>query len=434
MTRPQPSTDPILERSVGGKGEASGGERLPVAATPKSPALFRERAVEVHARGGMTGELVRISPPWATWLVLSIGALLLASVFGAAFARVDVTSLGRGILQANGAPQVVATQVAGTVASVSVRPGDHVEANQQIAQLESATTAAALLEASRRLELATRSLEHFRARTKPLVQARIARQRERVQSLAQRTDSQRTSEERMRKKSSTVEALKQQGLASDFDSSAAAELAASAHRELLQAQQENAGLREQVSATSAELVTEEWRLLVELEEARARRESLQFALDAAVVRSPKRGVVGALAVRPGDTLLVGSLVTRVVADGPPRTVVVYLPERDRAFVDVGSRVRVQVDQLPFWEFGSFSGKVTKVSSEIASERDLSDTLGDHVKLQEPMYRIDVALADDASYRAMSARLRPESLASVRFTLRQRRVLSVLFEPLRRWLE
>ncbi len=434
MNRPQRSTDPLLERSVGGKGDAPIAERSPVVAAPASSELFRERAVEVHARGGMTGELVRISPPWATWLVLSIGALLGASIFVAAFARVDVTSLGRGILQANGAPQVVAAQVAGTVASVSVRPGDRVEANQQIARLESATTAAALLEASRRFGLTTRCLEHFRARTKPLVEARIAQQRQRLQSLSQRTDSQRVSEQRMRKKSSTVEALKAQGLASEFDSSAAAESAESAYRELLQAQQENAGLREQVAATSVELATEEWRLMIELEEARARRDSLQFALDAAVVRSPMRGVVGSLAVRPGDTLLIGGLVTRVVADGTPRTVVVYLPERDRAFVDVGDRVRVEVDQLPFWEFGSFSAKVTRVSSEIASERDLSDTLGDHVKLQEPMYRIDVALDDDASYRARAARLRPESLVSVRFTLRKRRVLSVLFEPLRRWWE
>jgi hypothetical protein len=123
----------------------------------------------------------------------------------------------------------------------------------------------------------------------------------------------------------------------------------------------------------------------------------------------------------------------VVAAGAPRNVVVYLPERDRAFVEKGAVVRVEVDQLPVWEFGALRGKVTRIANQIASQHDLTDTFGDKVALEEPLYRVDIALEEDAAYRTLKARLRPESLTNVRFTLRQRRAITLLFEPLYRWL-
>lgn len=389
--------------------------------------------IEVQQRG-VVGEPLRVTPIWATWIVLSSAALLLAVVLGAFWVSVDVTSMGRGILQAKGAPQVLSTQVAGTVVEVRVRSGDKVTAREPIAELQSAATAAALLEADNDLTLASRSLAQFRAVTKPLWEARRARQLEQIGALEGQTASGRASVRRMRVKSKSTQAMTAQGLASNFEAVAADEQADEALRQLLVAQQAKASAREQLLVTSADIVREEWQLERDEQEARAHRDGLKYALEASVVRSPSDGVIGSLVVRPGDTLQAGAFVGRVVTADTPRVVVAYLPERDRAFVEEGTRQRVEIDQLPFWEFGALNARVARVSSEMASEHELRETLGDHVRVSEPLYRIDLDLEDDAAFRKLQRRLRPESLVNVRFTLRRRQVITLLFEPLRRWLD
>ncbi|HVH45619.1 MAG TPA: HlyD family efflux transporter periplasmic adaptor subunit [Labilithrix sp.] len=423
----------LAERTRGGRGASSSEAREPAPAPVARPSLFRPQAVAAQRRGSAIGEPLRISPPWATWIV-ALGALLVIGAIAlASLSSVEVTSLGRGIMQANGPPQILATQVGGTVTKVLVRPGEPVVSGQEIAHLESTTTAASLLEASRKLELAQRSLDNFRQRRKPLYAARMAQQRAQMGLLERRAESSSSSIDRMIAKAKSVETLKGEGLASTFDSVEAAENVAITERDAFRVQEEDARIREQIAALDADVSGEEWKLTSELEAARAQRDSLQFALDAAVVRAPIDGVVGSISARPGDPVVAGAPLGRVVAAAAPRTVVVYIPERDRAFVEKNAAVRVEVDQLPVWEFGALHGRVTRVASEIASERDLHDTLGDQVKIQEPMYRVEVALDEDAAYVKLKDRLRPESLTHVRFTLRHRRVITVLFEPLQRWL-
>ena len=126
----------------------------------------------------------------------------------------------------------------------------------------------------------------------------------------------------------------------------------------------NLSCRKKIAALDADISGEEWKLTTELEAARAQRDSLRFALDAAIVRAPIDGVVGSVSVRPGDPVIAGAPLGRVVAAAAPRTVVVYIPERDRAFVEKNAAVRVEVDQLPVWEFGALHGRVTRVASEI----------------------------------------------------------------------
>jgi multidrug resistance efflux pump len=346
---------------------------------------------------------------------------------------VDVTWLGRGSRGARGPPQILATQVGGAVTSVAVVPGDRVVRGQEIARLESTTTAAALLEADRKLELAQRGLVNFRNHKKDLYVARKHHLLVQSETIRRRAASEVSSVARMASKTRSVEALKQAGLATGFESIDSAERLAGMHRGALRVQEEAARISEEIAALDAEVGDEEWRLTLQVEEAQAQHDSLKFALEAAIVRTPSDGIVGSISVRPGDPLAPGAPLGSVVAAGAPRSVVVYIPERDRAFLEKGAAVRVEVDQLPAWEFGALHGRITRIASEIASERDLRDTLGDQGRLEEPMYRVDIALEADAAYLALKGRLRPESLTSVRFSLRQRRIITILFEPLYRWL-
>jgi multidrug resistance efflux pump len=188
-----------------------------------------------------------------------------------------------------------------------------------------------------------------------------------------------------------------------------------------------------MAALEADLASREWQLEAQLEEARLNVDTLRLALDATFVRASVDGVVGSIGVRPGDHLAPGAPIASIVPSGPLQSIVVYIPERDRAFVQPGMPARVEVDQLPAWEFRALHGRVVRVANEIASERDIRDTLGAGAAVVEPMYRLDVTLEQDAAYEELRHRLHPESLVSVRLALRRRRIITILFEPLHRWL-
>jgi membrane fusion protein len=426
----------LEDSSVGGRGTGLGSIRPEAGevreAAPRRNALFRERALAAHQRGAAPAEVLRIASPWATWSIVASALVVVGALFGATVTSVEITSLGRGILQANSSPQILTTQAAGTVQAVAVRSGEAVAAGQEIVRLTSAASAASLLEASRQLELAERSRDEFRARRKPLYAARARHLREQSEALGLRAESGRLTIERMERKAQVLENLRRESLATPLQFEDAAEDVSVAQRGAFAVQQDRARVLDQLAAVEAEAAGEEWKLTAQVEEARLRRDGIELELQAAVVRAPSDGVLGSISVKPGDTVGVGAPLGRIVPAGAPRTAAVYLPERDRAFVEPGAAVRVEVDQLPVWEFGALNGRVSRVADEIATARDLQDTFGDHVPSREPMYRVDVSLERDEAYVRLAPRLRAESLVDARFTLRRRRAIAVLFEPLQRW--
>jgi multidrug resistance efflux pump len=419
-------------------GQAPGRQlaRAPgVAHAPAARPLFRERALLAHEQADEIAEPLRVAPAWTKLLISCAALVVLGLLVASVVARVELTSTGRGILQGSGAPRALVARTEGRVVAVMVRAGDTVAADQELFRLESTSTAGTLIEADRAVALAERSLQDFRERKKPLYQRRTEQLEIQVTALERRTNSGRSSVARMARRAKQFDTLGREGLATHLDVDTAKEAISAADREALKTEQESASLRDQMAALELELLNEEAGLVERLELAKARRDGVQVALDSSVVRAPCAGVVGSVVVRVGDAVMNGGPLGRVVPRGAARSVVGYVPERDRAFLKVNGAVRVELDQLPAWEFGALSGRIVAVSSELATGPDLQSSFGDRALPSEPLYRVDVQLDEhDPNFRVLAGRLRPESLASLRFTLRERRVITVLFEPLKRWLE
>lgn len=120
-------------------------------------------------------------------------------------------------------------------------------------------------------------------------------------------------------------------------------------------------------------------------------------------------------------------------EGAARHVVVFLPEADRAFLEEGASVRVELDQLPAGEFGSLEAKVVRIGADLATATEVSDALG-AVKVDGPAYRVELVLDEGGSLRTTDKVLRPGSLVTARFVLRKRRLAVLVFEPLERFFE
>jgi multidrug efflux system membrane fusion protein len=103
-------------------------------AQPPSQKLFRQEALEHHARPEARGSLLRVMPGWTNavwWLVVS-----LVVVGGVGLALVDINDYARGpvLVRIKGMEEVTAT-AGGRVSRVLVRRGEQVRAGQPLVEL-----------------------------------------------------------------------------------------------------------------------------------------------------------------------------------------------------------------------------------------------------------------------------------------------------------
>jgi hypothetical protein len=76
--------------------------------------------------------------------------------------------------------------------------------------------------------------------------------------------------------------------------------------------------------------------------------------------------------------------------------------------------------------------VERISSDVATADELSTHLG--VRPEGVFFRVDLLLARDATQKKLAHYLRSGTLLTVRAPLRSRRLIGLLFDPIRRWTD
>ena len=399
----------------------------------KRHAIFREQAVAAYLASMRESEVLRVSPPWSRGIMRVATVLVALALIAMFIVKVDQTGHGRGVLRVAGGVQAVASQTTGTVLELGARSGEVVPAAALLAKIDSTTTKAALLEAERQIARAEQEIADFVAHRDNEQAARVGLLKQRAGLLQRRVQNQNATVTRLRGRLATYERLAAEGLASALDRGAVENEVAAAQRSSLQLEEEISATRLQIANISAELATELDRRKVELQKAKDRRDALAFQLEQTEVRAPRSGRLEAMIAKVGDTVAIGTPIARLIPEGAPRQVVVFLPEADRAFLHEGAEVRVELDQLPLGEFGSLRGSVTRIASDLATPAELAEALGE-TKVDGPTYRIELEIKNSETVEKLDKLLRPGSLVTARFVLRTRRLATLIFEPLKSFLD
>jgi multidrug resistance efflux pump len=171
----------------------------------------------------------------------------------------------------------------------------------------------------------------------------------------------------------------------------------------------------------------------ELAEAEAKVEAARIWVGETFVTAPRAGQVEGLSVHTGQLVQTGTLLARIVPGGTQSSLVAFLPERDRAFLREGAEVKLDVDRLPVGEFGSLAARVTRISQDIAHPEELATALGAAAP-EGVWFRVALELSEDERMTRLAPYLRSGTLVTVRAPLRTRRIIALLFDPIRRWLE
>jgi membrane fusion protein len=398
-----------------------------------SPSLFRPQALEAYLQAEEGRNLVRVSPPW-TWALLltllsGLGTALAASVFG----RVEVNGRARGILRPSAGVRMVLAKIDGTIGQIEVHSGQMVKAGAGLLLIEAPPVQAQKLEASRQAEAVRRHFttaaalqdEAYADQTLRLM-ARMARLRDRIGS---QKESLRFQERNLQRNLT----LEREGVQPPAKVDEAREGLAHAQRQLVQAEealeqtlQEGAALRH---ARQESL----WQRRQTTLTAEIREEAVAFALGQTLLGAPEDGMVEAMLVKPGEVVQAGQALCKLIPHRSPLHVVSFLDEKDRAFVKPGDLVHLELDQLPYAEYGTLLARVERISADLASPFELREALGDTPASGRPAFRVELRITEATAAAKAGVPLRSGMLLNARFTLRRQRLITLVLEPLRKWL-
>lgn len=392
-------------------------------------ATFRQEALDHYLRRENAATILNVSPPsvWALFWIIS-GAMVVA-VVASFIVRVEVTATGSGILQPRTGVRLLVTQTAGVVTEVFARSGQLVRAQRPIVRLDSAPLRAELLEAEGRIQRLGAEVDRFgrgqaayTVQQRRSIESRIALLNAQVASLDETIAARK-------RKYEGDQALAASGLVSPTALAESRELVEVARRERRQLEQGLSQAPQELAALAFERDRDRAAKEEELRAAVARRDALALSLQQLTVVAPTDGYVEAMLVRPGDVLQNGSSVGKLIPATPEMHVISFIPERDRAFIQKGDRVRIDLEQLPWTEFGALEGRITQISSDLASQNELKDAFGEQSPVSGPVYRVEVSLSPTRK----PLPLRPGMLLTVRYMLRRQRLITVVLPPLQRWI-
>jgi HlyD family secretion protein len=392
-------------------------------------ATFRQEALDHYLRRENAATVLNVSPPsiWALFWIIT-GAMVLAIVTSF-IARVEVTATGPGILRPRTGVRLLMTQTAGVVTEVFAHSGQFVRAQRPIVRLDSAPLRAELLEAEGRIQMLRAEVVRFgRGQAAYTVQQRHSIESRIALLNAQLVSLDATIAARKRKFEGD-KSLAASGLISPIALAESGELVEVARRERRQLEQVLSQAYQELAAVAFESDQERAAKEDELRAAVARRDALAFSLRQLTVVAPTDGYVEAMLVRAGDVLQNGSSVGKLIPAAPEMHIISFIPERDRAFIKPGDPVRIDLAQLPWTEFGALDGRITQISSDLASQHELKDAFGEQSPVSGAAYRVEVSL--DKIRKPLP--LRPGMLLTVHYTLRKQRLITVILQPLQRWI-
>lgn len=394
--------------------------------------LFRQQARQQYHDGDQALERLQVSPPWTWWLMGLVTAALLTALVLGVVGTVEFNTRAIGVLRPGNGVRSLTAQISGSVRSVQARSGQLVHAGDVVLTLDAPDLQGRLLQSRRELDVLTSHYEQVSAQQQMLHDKQMASVRIRMRKMRDQIASQRVSLTTYEKKWKALASLADSGVVSKMSVIEAREAHAQASRQLASAQQALQQIHQELAVLASRREAELWQQKQALKAAQSRHEALQLSAGQIVIRAPQTGTVEALVVNPGDVVVPGMVLGKLIPTGTPLRVVAFLAEKDRAFVNVGDAARLELGQLPYGEYGTLGARVVRISDSLSTPYEVIEALGKYGTPGIPTYRVELEVTDASAARAAGIHLRSGMRMQARFTLRRERPITILLEPLRRW--
>jgi membrane fusion protein len=398
--------------------------------------LFRHQAIDAQ-RDRLAGTVIAATPPRAglylALLVAVVAALAAILVFGQHAARAEV----KGVVAYDSGIARVYPNAAGEVRAVHVREGQQVQAGTPLLTL-------ALAQGSGGLDGQLGSLAQQ--------DGELARQAELAGTLAA---AEIASLERQRSNiAAAIASLeRQRSLAAaqvrlaESDTRRAAALAAEGAGTQRQVEESRAGLlarRAEVESLNERIIQQRDALRaveaqvaqrrIDAERSRSELAGQRSALaeqrgglsrqNGIVLTAPVDGTVEQVGAQIGQRATPEGSLATIVPAGGRMEVWLYAPTRGAGFVREGQDVRLLFDAFPHEAYGAGAGRVVEVSRVPVD----GATAGPQLGIEEPVFRIRVALTSLPAAAQGTGRLRAGMTLTGNVVLERRPLWQLLFNP------
>jgi membrane fusion protein len=407
------------------------------------PSLFRQEAVDFQRHNGEWGQVGLLQPlsiKVMTWFITVAITFIISFLFLGQYSRKE-TVMGY-LTPTSGTSKVFVPQL-GTIRTIHVKEGQQVREGETLLTIDTNQIAA------NGVDVNVTMLDTLRSQ-KDLLTGQIAAEEQRTKSERERLTTMingveieisqleaqlKIQGERIRVEENFVAsaaALKKEGYMADADFK---------RRQVafLEQKQNLNSLNQQLAARQNQL-TESRYSLQQLPTVMAGKiQSLRSELAtteqriaeisgrrAYVIRAPSAGRVSTLQATVGQFADPRRLQMEIVPNESVLQAELFVPTRAIGFVQPGQQVRILYEAFPYQQFGTYSGRVLKVSQTILTK---SDTLGP-IELKEPAYRITAALdRPDIDAYGKKIPLQADMLVRADIILEKRSLISWLLDPL-----
>ncbi len=395
-------------------------------------ALFRDAALEARYFEATDLQALATPQPWA-WSVLALLVSVVITLFGgAALARVEITAEALGALRSPIGLRPVTSPLGGAIARVLVQPGESVSEGQKLAEIEGVELRATLLKRQRELESMQQDFASEERADRQSVELATRALEQRRKALQGRLQLKGVQLAQRRSRDRSLQELASEGAASGDERLAGKEALQAAAEALFALRSDLALLNLEISDRTRELAERARARSLGLERARASVEEAESLLTLTNVRSPATGKIESLLVTPGSSVEPGALIAHVVPVGSLRAIVAFVRSDETAFVSHGAEAIVEFPALPISEFGTTRARVTRISTDVATAMEMSKELGE-VRVGS-FVRVELELMDTKEREQMALHLRSGDRVLVRLHRREPRLISLLFDFMRKWLE
>src|SRR5215203_5544793 len=406
--------------------------------------LFRPEAIDFQQNRRQWGDVASLQPVSTkvlAWFLTAAVALIIIFLFVAQYARKE-TALGY-LTPTAGTAKIFVPQ-RGTIKEVHVQQGDLVREGQPLLTIETNQIAADGVDVNASMLGTLATQKELFAKNIKAEEQRAGSEQERLTALVRGLETEisqlqgqlQLQAERLKVAESDLEAadqLKSKGFMTAVESK---------RRQMyvLEQRQAVSALNQQSSARQNQLTETRFTLrqlpTVMAQKVQALRNDLATTDQriaeingrrAYVMRAPTSGRVSTLQATVGQSADPQRLQLEVIPENAVLQAELLIPARAIGFVEAGQPVRILYDAFPYQHFGTYTGRVVKVSQTLLTGSDATGPIA----LKEPAYRITAALdRADIDANGKKVALQPDMLLKADIILEKRSLISWLTSPLR----
>jgi membrane fusion protein len=405
--------------------------------------LFRQEAVDFQRHNRQWGQVSQLQPlstKLVTWFIAMAVALTIAFLFLGQYARKETVA---GYLTPTAGTAKIFAPQQGTIKQIHISEGEQVEENQPLLTVQTNQIAANGFDVNATMLGTLNSQQDLLKRQIAAEEQRTTSETNRLSAVIKGLETEvsqlqaqiKTQAERLRVTEEFVTSavgLKAKGYMADVEFK---------RREVavLEQKQNMNSLNQQLAARQNQLTESQYSLQQLPTVMAGKIQSLRGELAAAeqrvaeidgrrayVIRAPAPGRVSTLQARVGQYVDPRGLQMEIVPNDSVLEAQLFVPARAIGFIQPGQKVRILYEAFPYQQFGTYSGRVTRVSQTILTGSDAFGPL----TLKEPAYRVTAAL-DRPDINAYGKRipLQADMLLRADILLEKRSLISWFLDPL-----